>query len=83
MPPGVNVPVYFTIQLGGGYLWVDTASGSKGGWLIPPSGAERVCVFRSEPAVSMAIRKLEEERRSSTARNSRFLYTLLLYIHKI
>jgi RHS repeat-associated protein len=37
LPPGVNVPVYFTIQPGGGYLSVQNSSGSKGAWLVYPN----------------------------------------------
>jgi RHS repeat-associated protein len=37
LPPGVNVPVYFTIQPGGGYLSVGNYDGPKGGWLVYPN----------------------------------------------
>jgi RHS repeat-associated protein len=37
LPPGVNVPVYFTIQPGGGYISVQNYDGPKGGWLVYPN----------------------------------------------
>jgi RHS repeat-associated protein len=37
LPPGVNVPVYFTIQPGGGYLSVTNSSGPKGARLVYPN----------------------------------------------
>jgi RHS repeat-associated protein len=37
LPAGVNVPVYFTIQPGGGYLSVQNSDGPKGGWLVYPN----------------------------------------------
>jgi RHS repeat-associated protein len=37
LPPGVNVPVYFTIQPGGGYLSVSNSDGHNGGWLVYPN----------------------------------------------
>lgn len=38
LPAGVNVPIYFTIQPGGGWIWVNkNGSGPDGGWLIYPN----------------------------------------------
>lgn len=38
LPAGVNVPVYFTIQPGGGSIWVSPNSGGRdGGWLVYPN----------------------------------------------
>jgi RHS repeat-associated protein len=37
LPPGVNVPVYFTIQPGGGWIWVNNSGGPDGGWLVYPN----------------------------------------------
>ncbi|HEV2387693.1 MAG TPA: RHS repeat-associated core domain-containing protein [Candidatus Acidoferrales bacterium] len=37
LPPGVNVPTYFTIQPGGGWIWTSDPNGPEGGWLIYPN----------------------------------------------
>jgi RHS repeat-associated protein len=37
LPKGVNVPIYFTIQPGGGYITVAGSDGTKGGRLIYPN----------------------------------------------
>jgi RHS repeat-associated protein len=37
LPPGVNVPVYFTVQPGGGYLTVSRSEGPQGAWLVYPN----------------------------------------------
>ncbi len=37
LPPGVHVPVYFTVQPGGGYIRAGDPNGPKGGWLVYPN----------------------------------------------
>ena len=37
LPAGVKVPVYFTIQPGGGYIAVSDPKGPQGGWLVYPN----------------------------------------------
>lgn len=37
LPRGVNVPIYFTIQPGGAYIYVHNSSGPQGGWLVYPN----------------------------------------------
>jgi RHS repeat-associated protein len=37
LPPGVQVPIYFTIQPGGAYIDVRGANATKGAWLVYPN----------------------------------------------
>ena len=37
LPPGVNTEIFFTIQPGGGTLWVDKTGSPDGGWLVYPN----------------------------------------------